>query len=40
MSYRKYVKLVPSVLNGEPREKGKDTGPWDEEGREGRRAEV
>lgn len=24
MSYRKYVKLVPSVLNGSPREKGKD----------------
>ena len=27
MSYRKYVKLVPSVLNGSPREKGKDTDP-------------
>lgn len=27
MSYRKYVKLVPSVLNGSPREKGKDNDP-------------
>lgn len=27
MSYRKYVKLVPSVLNGSPREKGKDSDP-------------
>lgn len=27
MSYRKYVKLVPSVINGSPREKGKDPNP-------------
>lgn len=27
MSYRKYVKLVPSVLNGSIREKGKDNDP-------------